>query len=274
MRADAYGAAVTAAVGGALLLGLTLRGGLWSAPSWAAPTWSLNAVMLSAVNWIREQGPLLGPVYYMAFLSVWVALLLPCSVLEMVPGFLFGFNRGVWVSIVGKNVGTVASLLIGRYVLKERFQARVLARYPMLQALEKAIQQEGFTVMFMIRVTYLPMVIKNYGTAVLDIDLMQMWLASVLASFPFAALWTFLGAQATNMADIFDGRISARDLLPDNALLVGSTAAVALAAFFYWLWTFTLRFKAILRQVQGGLHSNGHPQAAPTSPPRKSFKAE
>jgi uncharacterized membrane protein YdjX (TVP38/TMEM64 family) len=103
--------------------------------------------MLSAVNWIREQGPVMGPVYYMAFLSVWVALLLPCSVLEMVPGLLFGFNRGVWVSIVGNNVGTVASLLIGRYLLKERFQARVLARYPVLQALEKAIQQEGFTVM-------------------------------------------------------------------------------------------------------------------------------
>jgi hypothetical protein len=104
-----------------------------------------------------------------------------------------------------------------------------------------------------------------------------MWLASVLASFPFAALWTFLGAQATKMADIFEGRLSARDLLPDNALQVGSAAALGFAAFFYWLWTFTLRFKAILRQVQAGLHSNGHANAnanAHPPSPSKAFKAE
>jgi hypothetical protein len=40
---------------------------------------------------LQEQGDM-GPAYYVLFLGLWVAALLPCSVVEMVPGYLFGFK--------------------------------------------------------------------------------------------------------------------------------------------------------------------------------------
>jgi len=210
---------------------------------------NLKDIMMSAVDWIREQGEL-GPLYYSVFLALWVAALLPCSILEMVPGYLFGFQKGFAVSVLGKNAGTVISLVLGRYLLRGSIQEQLLGRYPKLRALEIAIQQEGFPVLVMIRCAYLPMLIKNYGLSCLDVSLVKVWLASLISSGPFAALWTFVGASATNLADIFDGKLSARDLLPDNVALVGSVAVTVGGIFVYLLRSLGKRFQTILAEVE------------------------
>mmetsp|Transcript_20342 Transcript_20342/g.39963 ORF Transcript_20342/g.39963 Transcript_20342/m.39963 type:complete len:546 (+) Transcript_20342:303-1940(+) len=211
---------------------------------------SLSETMQAAVAWIREQGEFWGPVYYILFLSVWVAALLPCSILEMVPGYLFGFRKGVFVSIIGKNLGTVMSLLLTRFFLRDLVQRRLLKRFPILRTLEKAVKMEGFPVIVMIRCAYLPMIIKNYGLASLDIDIFKIWVASLLSSGPFAAAWTAVGASATNLTDIFDGKMKLADVLPQNYGLTFSLGFVFVLFFIYALTSFMKRFRQILREVE------------------------
>jgi len=209
----------------------------------------LKDVMSAAVEWIESKGEM-GPLYYMIFLGVWVAALLPCSILEMVPGLLFGFRTGVVVSIVGKNIGTVISLLLARYVLRDRMQEKLMKRFPYLKALEKAVKSEGFPMIVMIRCAYLPMLLKNYGLGCLDISIFEIWVASLFASLPFASLWTAVGASATNMADIFEGKISVRDILPDNYLLVAGVAAIGASIFLYAFARFMKRFRQIMKEAE------------------------
>ena len=87
--------------------------------------YSIKTTMTSAVDWIRDQGKhcasetlrmslnltvldegSMGPVYYTIFLAIWVTLLLPCTILEVVPGYLFGLKIGTVVSIIGKSSGS------------------------------------------------------------------------------------------------------------------------------------------------------------------------
>lgn len=96
----------------------------------------------------------MGPVYYTIFLAIWVILLLPCTILEVVPGFLFGFKVGTIISIIGKSVGSYISLVLGRYFLRDRMKEYVLKKYPTLNAFSKAVELEGFKVILMIRVAY------------------------------------------------------------------------------------------------------------------------
>lgn len=53
----------------------------------------------------------MGPVYYTIFLAIWVTLLLPCTILEVVPGYLFGLKVGTIVSIIGKSSGSFIRLV-------------------------------------------------------------------------------------------------------------------------------------------------------------------
>ncbi|GBG30522.1 Golgi apparatus membrane protein tvp38 [Hondaea fermentalgiana] len=228
---------------GAILLAASV--GYWQRESLP----SLQGTMVKAVDWIRAQGDVWGPIYYSMFLAVWVAALLPCSVLEMVPGYLFGFRVGVVVSILGKNLGTVMSLLLTRFFLRDMVQRRLLTRFPILRTLEKAVKMEGFPVIVMIRCAYLPMIVKNYGLASLDIDVFKIWIASIVSSIPFAAAWTAVGASATNLADIFDGKMKLRDLLPEDSLPILIVGILAGALFLYALTSFMKRFREILREA-------------------------
>mmetsp|Transcript_12320 Transcript_12320/g.39429 ORF Transcript_12320/g.39429 Transcript_12320/m.39429 type:complete len:508 (+) Transcript_12320:85-1608(+) len=251
------GAAGAADGGGASYVGMAVRAimaaafvGLAAALWWnRASLPSLTQVMQDSVTWINESGPM-GPVYYAIFLGLWVTALLPCSILEMVPGYLFGFRVGLAVSVAGKQIGTVLSLILGRFFLKDMIQSKILKRYPKLAALELAVKQEGFFVIIMIRCAYLPMLIKNYGLACLDIPLFDIWFASVFACTPFAAMWTAMGASATNLADIFEGKLAPRDLLGDlpwQAAAAGGIAVLGAAVAFL---KFMRRFKVILAEVE------------------------
>lgn len=213
------------------------------------PTVDLTAIMASAVEVIEAQGPVWGPVYYMLFLAVWVTLLLPCSVLEMIPGFLFGFRTGWIASVFGKNLGTVMSLTIA-YSSRGVMRDRLVGKYPKLLAMEKAVKAEGFPVLVMIRLMFMPMLLKNYGLGSLDIPVVQIWLASLIASVPFATLWTAVGASASNVQDIFDGKVSAADVLPDNLAVLAPVAVVAGGAFLLAFRNFAKRFQQILKDAE------------------------
>lgn len=116
-------------------------------------SFSINELSEQIVLWIEEQG-IYGPFYYVIFLSVWVILLLPCSIIEIIPGYLFGFTTGWIISILGKTLGSFISVLMGRYMFQESIKNKIIQKYPMLKAFNKAIKQEGFKMILMIRVAY------------------------------------------------------------------------------------------------------------------------
>lgn len=211
---------------------------------------NLNEISTNTIEWIEEQGNL-APIFYIFFLAIWVVLLLPCSVIEIVPGFLFGFKIGWTVAILGKSLGTFISLLIGRYLLKDFLQKRIIAKYPIMKAFNKAIEEEGFKVILMIRVTYLPMLIKNYGLAVLDVPIWKIVSASLAAGVPFAAVWAGVGASSKNISEILKGKISLVDLLPEeNKEFYLFFGFIFLIIFIYIFISFGKRFKIILKDLE------------------------
>uniref|UniRef100_A0A7S3V1S7 VTT domain-containing protein n=2 Tax=Aplanochytrium stocchinoi TaxID=215587 RepID=A0A7S3V1S7_9STRA len=210
----------------------------------------LKIIMNDTVVWIEKQGNW-GPVYYTIFLAVWVTLLLPCSILEVVPGFLFGFKIGWTVSVIGKSFGSLISLFLGRYFLASRIRGYVLEKYPSLKAFDKAVELEGFKVILMIRVAYLPMLIKNYGLSILDIPIAKIVIASFMAGIPFSAAWAGIGASSKNLAEIMEGKANLSDALPEeNRELLAILAVVGLGSFVYVLGKFGSRFREIMAQVK------------------------
>ena len=62
-------------------------------------TSSIQKTMEDSIQWIRDQGQM-GAYYYVLFLGIWISLLLPCSIVEIVPGFFYGLKIGFMVSLL------------------------------------------------------------------------------------------------------------------------------------------------------------------------------
>eukprot|EP00924_Labyrinthula_sp_SR-Ha-C_P011229 snap_masked-scaffold_48-processed-gene-1.79-mRNA-1 protein AED:0.35 eAED:0.36 QI:0/-1/0/1/-1/1/1/0/246 len=208
---------------------------------------SLRAATESLIEYVEAQGEN-GPYYYVLFLAIWVVLLLPCSILEIVPGFLFGFKTGWAVSVAGKVLGSLLSIILAKLFFKSFLSRYLFDKYPILITLKKAINKEGFKVILLIRVTYLPMLLKNYGMAVMDVPTLKIIGASFCAGVPFAAGWAFLGASAKNLPDILEGKMKFTDAFPDHPAFL-PLVSLGGVLFVYVLYNFTKTFNQLLKET-------------------------
>ena len=211
---------------------------------------SLVSTALSLAEKSQALGPIYGPLFFTFALSIWVIVCLPCTVVEIIPGFLFGLPVGWVVSMAGKSIGSAISLYLGRYVFKDLTERILFVKYPILRKLGVAAEREGFPLLLFIRGMWLPIALKNYGLAVLNVSIPEVLLAGFITSIPHSLLWAYIGSQMNNLAEVVQksGTISITDIIPGTELiLVGTPIAIAC---FIVARNFYRRFHSLLAEEE------------------------
>ena len=133
-----------------------------------SPPLDVGDLASTSVEWIEEQGEFSFALMTL-LISVWVVLCLPSSIVEPVPGFLYGFRRGFLVAFLGKSFGSLLCVLIARFVIRpSSLRNKVFNRFKVLPAIERAVSRDGFRMLLLIRVLYLPLPVKNYGLGMMN----------------------------------------------------------------------------------------------------------
>ena len=167
-----------------------------------ASAWASTVV--AAVATVQHAG-VLGVAGYTAFFAAGVFFCLPCTPLEMLPGFLFGFWVGLPVAIVGKNLGNLAQVLVARTVFRSRAE-RFVQSYEKSRIIEHIISHGGMMPVMIFRAIALPLYVKNVFLAVTNCSLRVIVLSCLCTGFPFAVMWTFLGSKAKGVVEILNGQ--------------------------------------------------------------------
>jgi hypothetical protein len=94
-----------------------------------------------------------------------------------------------------------------------------------------------------------PMLIKNYGLAVLDVPISLIFLSSLATGAPFAAGWTMLGSSAKDLGSILRGEHSLSDALPMDPTILLPLVAVFLAGFAYVGSSFARKMKVLMAEA-------------------------
>ena len=153
--------------------------------------------------------------------------------LEIVPGFLFGWPVGVAVALSGKLLGNFGSILLGRSLLRAWARRTLLPQSRVLRAMARVVQRPGesWKAILLCRVTYMPMMIKNYGLAAMGADTGVCLACGLASGLPFAVLWAYIGTQCKSLLAVVagEGGAAVKDMLPDGASVVG--AALVLLTF-------------------------------------------
>lgn len=146
-------------------------------------------------GWIAQLGSI-GPVVMAGVYIVATVLLVPASLLTLGAGTLFGLWKGSLTALVGANLGALCSFLLARTLLREKV-ANWAASSPKFAALDKAIEQEGFKMVFLSRLSpAFPFVLLNYLLGLTKVRTGSYVLANLLGMLPGTFLYVYIGAAA------------------------------------------------------------------------------
>jgi uncharacterized membrane protein YdjX (TVP38/TMEM64 family) len=150
-------------------------------------------------RWIAGLGPAAFPLYAAAYVAV-TLLLMPAVLMTVGAGFFFGLLSGVAVVSVGATIGAAAAFLVARHLARERV-ARFVSGNPRYAAIDRAIGQKGWRIVFLLRLSPLvPFVASNYFYGLTAIGFWPYVLASWVGMLPLTFLYVSLGTAAREAA--------------------------------------------------------------------------
>lgn len=159
------------------------------------------------LEWI-EENPVPGIFSFTLVFFVATIILIPGALLTLGAGYVFAnaFGMGLGVALgtlstfVGACAGSLASFLLGRYLMRD-WVDKLSHKYEICKALNAAMNEKGFRIMVLLRLSpVIPFNVINYIAGVTGITLLE-YTISLLALLPGTVLYVFLGASAGSLAD-------------------------------------------------------------------------
>jgi len=159
------------------------------------------AVML---EWIRGIGPW-GPVVLAAVYVAATVLFVPGAILTLGAGFLFGVVQGTITVSIGSVIGATLAFIIGRTLLRGAIANR-LHSYPRFAAIDRAIGDEGFKIIVLLRLSPIfPFNLLNYAFGLTNVKLWKYALASWIGMLPGTVMYVYLGSALKSLAAVAAG---------------------------------------------------------------------
>ena len=149
-------------------------------------------------RWFRDLGPAGVVVFALAYV-VGTVVLAPGSAMSILGGLLFGW-WGIPIVLVSASIGTSLAFLIARYLARDAVASRLESR-PKLKAVDKAVDEEGWKVVALLRLSPLvPFGLQNYLFGLTSVGFWPYALATAFGIVPGTALYVSLGALGQGAA--------------------------------------------------------------------------
>ncbi|MEW6719345.1 MAG: TVP38/TMEM64 family protein [Thermodesulfobacteriota bacterium] len=139
---------------------------------------------------VRAAGPL-GP---LLFILVYAAgsMVAPVTPFTIAGAVIFGKFYGMFYNLAGDMAGATLSFFLGRYFLHGIARDILETRLPWL---DRKAAEEGFTIIFYLRLFWFPFIVLNYAAGATRIRFRDYFLGTVLGILPSVFIVTyFIGA--------------------------------------------------------------------------------
>jgi len=179
---------------------------------------------------VRSAGPL-GPVAFVLIYTIGI-LFLPATPFTIAGAVIFGKFEGMLYNLAADSLGASISFYLGRYFLHGVARGFLETRMPWL---DRKASEEGFSVIFYLRIFWFPFIVLNYAAGATKIRFRDYLLGTVLGLLPPVFLFTyFVGA----MKEVLATYRRPADLLTFDLVL-----PVLLLVLSFFLPTFIKRFR-------------------------------
>jgi uncharacterized membrane protein YdjX (TVP38/TMEM64 family) len=155
---------------------------------------SVSGLVLKCVLSFQQKGSA-GVVLYTALYTVATVLLFPGTPLTLGAGFLYGTVVGAMVVSVASTLAATGGFLLARYIARD-WLLRHSKRYTPLRAFDRAIADEGFKMVLLMRLqpVFIPFAYLNMGLGLSRVRLRDFVLGSWLGMLPGTILYVYAGS--------------------------------------------------------------------------------
>jgi len=151
---------------------------------------------------LLQDAGLLGWLLFVLVYAACCVLFIPASILAICAGAIYGFWMGILLVLAGNGLGSVLSLLVTRYLFRERV-ADWIARRPRLKAIKCAVTRDDWKLVFLTRLSpFLPFTLINYALGLTNISALRFFLATEMGAIPAICLYVYLGTLMGKLAAI------------------------------------------------------------------------
>jgi uncharacterized membrane protein YdjX (TVP38/TMEM64 family) len=215
-----------------------------------------GAYVANFIRWVDGLGVLAPVIFMMGYAAATVAFV-PGSVLTLAAGAVFGIVEGVFYVFVGALVGSTAAFLVGRYLARDRVEARIRgdARF---EALDRSVGEQGLKLVFLLRLTpVMPYNLLNYALGLTRVRLTHYVLAG-FGMLPGTLLYVYSGRVAGDIATAVGGDPVVRGTGYWIVLGLGLAATVVLT-----VWVTRMARSALRQEVGDGIAEGEAARDAP-----------
>lgn len=180
--------------------------------------------LLSFDEWIKGHGAAGAFVFAIAYVVIAVLLLAPSELMWVTAGVMFGAWAAPLV-LVSSVIESVVVFLLSRHLLRPKVRG-LLAKRPLLRAIDAAIGSESWKVGILLRLNALvPFNFQNYFFGATDIGLVPYTVTTFFGVMPFTSMYVYMGTVGRTIA--VEKGLGASNII---LLLVG---LVAMAGLIY-----------------------------------------
>ena len=145
---------------------------------------------------VQSAGPL-GPVVFVLIYTLGI-LFLPATPFTIAGAVIFGKFEGMLYNLAADSLGASISFYLGRYFLHGVARGFLETRMPWL---DRKAAEEGFSVIFYLRIFWFPFIVLNYAAGATRIRFRDYLLGTVLGLLPPVFIFTyFVGAMKEVLA--------------------------------------------------------------------------
>jgi uncharacterized membrane protein YdjX (TVP38/TMEM64 family) len=140
--------------------------------------------------------------YFIIYILVASASLPGGTILTLIGGSLFGFNKGLLIISFASSIGATLAFLISRTILRDLIQSKFKDR---LEVFNKGIEKEGLFYLFTLRlVPVVPFFIINMVMGLTKLKTLPFYIVSQIGMLAGTAIYVNAGVQLSKVESVSD----------------------------------------------------------------------
>lgn len=162
--------------------------------------------LLPVDDWLKDFSQWidgLGVWGYLLFVGVYILaclILAPATPLTIAAGLVFGLAWGFVVVVIGATLGAALAFVVARYIVRDKVKG-LMEKKPVFGALDKAISENGWKVVLMLRLSPLvPFNLQNYFFGVTEVKFWHFAAATFVGIMPGCLLYLYVGAAGSALS--------------------------------------------------------------------------
>ena len=178
--------------------------------------------------WVRSLG-FWGPAAFVATFGIAAVLLFPAMVLIVAGGALWGVVLGTVYVMLGAALGSTLAFFASRYLVRGYVQ-RYVDNHPKLAAIDRAVEQEGLRLVFLLRLSpIVPFILLNYVLGISRVRYRD-YLGGLAGMVPVVLMYVYAGKVAGDLASLASGVAAPRGAAYYVFIALGLAATIVATA--------------------------------------------